>query len=97
MLKQKGAWQAVGRQPAESSLDFNNLFDHEVNDFAKALETDCGKKEDLARELASAEFQVCYINESSSIIEILSNYKQKFLAWPCILYLVAIEVWKAST
>ncbi len=58
MLKQRGGWQAVGKTPSDRSLDFNNFFDHEVEDFSKSLVQSEGMEEDKARQLACEEFQV---------------------------------------
>ncbi len=58
MLKQRGGWQVLGKTPSDSSLDFNNLFDHEVEDLSKSLTDDVGMNEDKARLLACNEFQV---------------------------------------
>ena len=60
MLKQRGEWQALGKKPTESSLEFNNLFDHEVEDLAKDLKESSGMKEDTARQVVCQEFQVSF-------------------------------------
>ncbi|XP_064402141.1 uncharacterized protein LOC135347932 isoform X2 [Halichondria panicea] len=69
MLKQRGGWQVLGKTPSDSSLDFNNLFDHEVEDLSKSLTDDVGMNEDKARLLACNEFQRIYGSLKSTIFK----------------------------
>lgn len=58
MLKQRGGWQATGKTPFDMSLEFNNFFDHEVEDFSKSLMQSESMEEDKARQQACNNFQV---------------------------------------
>ena len=60
MLKQRGGWLAQGKKPTDSSLEFNNLFDHEVEHLAKGFQESLGMEEDSARQFVCKEFQVSF-------------------------------------
>ena len=64
MLKHRGAWQISGQKPSNSSLDFNDLFDHEVEDVVRGLRKDGKLGGDEARVFVCREFQV---NQSQNL------------------------------
>ena len=58
MLKQRGQWHASGPRPKDLGLEYDNLFNHEVEDMAEMMTSESTMTSSEARHLLSSAFQV---------------------------------------
>lgn len=58
MLKQRGNWQATGVEPAELGIEFDSMFNHEIERMSEVLVMKSKMGETDTRRILSSTFQV---------------------------------------